>query len=104
MLTYTVYTEAVGVRKSMLRWLQSCQLGTMAASIATSASLTSSRRVRSWFQTLSTLKSLFGGNWEEQCSAFQYVTKHRDRVPQRERDMLKDIETIATHLEEATDL
>jgi chromosome partitioning protein len=48
---------------------------------------------------LGSRESLMSGCWDEQCSAFRYVDEHRDYPPQRERETLENIETLARHLE-----
>lgn len=44
--------------------------------------------------------SLFEGCWRQQCSAFRYVTEHRDRVRDYETETLAQIDELARHIEQ----
>ncbi|WP_132060878.1 ParA family protein [Halorussus amylolyticus] len=54
--------------------------------------------------TLRKRSSLFEGCWAQQCSAFEYVEKHRDREREHERETLDKLDDLATYLEERGDL
>lgn len=43
--------------------------------------------------------ALFDGAWEHQCSPFEFVDEHRDRVPDRERETLEMIDELAATIE-----
>ena len=43
--------------------------------------------------------SLMEGCWRQQCSAFEYVEKHRDRKREHELETLDQFEALARHIE-----
>jgi len=45
-------------------------------------------------------KSLMGGSWTEQCSAYTYVRDHRDRQRDHEMDTLANFDRIARFIEQ----
>ncbi|MEZ3118097.1 ParA family protein [Halobaculum sp. MBLA0147] len=47
--------------------------------------------------------ALFESCWDAQCSAFEYVEHHRDRVRDYEQDTLQKLEQLATFLRRYTD-
>jgi chromosome partitioning protein len=47
--------------------------------------------------------SLFEGCWEQRCTAFHYVTYHRDRRREHEVETLDKLRRLAAHIEEVGD-
>lgn len=45
-------------------------------------------------------ESLMNGCWRQQCSAFTYVSEHRDRTRDHELDTLERYDRLARHLEQ----
>jgi len=43
--------------------------------------------------------ALFDGAWEHQCSPYEFVDEHRERVPDRERETLELIDELAATIE-----
>jgi len=48
--------------------------------------------------------SLFEGCWRQQCSAFTYVRRHRDRYRDHEMDTLAKFDELARHIEAQGDI
>ncbi len=49
---------------------------------------------------LSSRESLFGGCWDEQCSAYRYLEEYRDYPAKYERETLEKIDELAEHLQD----
>lgn len=64
------------------------------------------RRSARWISHPVTIRqrgALFESCWDAQCSAFEYVEHHRDRVRDYEQDTLQKLEQLATFLRRYTD-